>query len=234
LLARTCDLEPDISGEIQLCRVNRPKDGPATVLVTYLPMTGGVGFSEYGLGLTGSSASAQGTAHPNGIPGAIFNTMIISRCRTLRDVADLARQVTLRGKGAIELVCDRDGGSLLLELAPGRPVQVTPRRPDRDWQACSNFCQSKGLVPASGPQYLENAYTRYGRIVHQLAEDSGMERSLAGLKQLVLEVSQPGMVCHAPHCVFHTVYAFVIEMRHHRVHLCPGHPQTTAYHVISL
>ncbi len=234
LLARTCDLEPDMSAEVQLCRVNRPRDGIATVLMTYLPLTAGVGFNELGIAFTGASASTKGPANAEGIPGAVFNQMLITRCRSLAEVTDLAARHTLRGKGAIQLACDAEGRSLLLELTAGSPIRVTPRRRDRDWQACTNFCQSKGLVPDADAAYLENAYARYGRLVHQLNEASGMERTLAGIQRLLLDVAQPGMVCHAPHCTFNTVYTFIVELRQRRMHLCPGHPAQTAYEEVAL
>lgn len=61
-----------------------------------------------------------------------------------------------------------------------------------------------------------------------------MERTLAGIKRLVLEVAQPGMVCHAPHCVFNTVYTFIVEPQQRRMHLCPGHPAQAAYEEVAL
>lgn len=121
LLARTCDLEPDMSAEIQLCRASRPRDGIATVLMTYLPPTDGVGFNELRIAFTAASASTEGLAHREGVPAGIFNHLLATRCRSLADVTDLAARHTLRGKGIIELVCDTEGRSLFLLLPPVLP-----------------------------------------------------------------------------------------------------------------
>ncbi len=70
----------------------------------------------------------------------------------------LAVKHSQRGKGLVQLVCDDTGGSLLLEMTSGQPVTVTPRWPDRDWQACSNFCQSRGLTPDAGRRQIHGGY----------------------------------------------------------------------------
>ncbi|MDP6357561.1 MAG: C45 family autoproteolytic acyltransferase/hydrolase [Planctomycetota bacterium] len=233
LLARTCDIEPDISQEIQLLRTNRPPDGPDTVLATYLGLTGGVGLNEHGLAMVGSSATPRTAAPPKGLPIAMVNHLMITRCSSLEEVSSLLAAHPVKGKGAVELLSDARGASMMVEFVPGRRPILTPRGEDRSWQACSNFCFSKGLTDRSGPAYLENAYTRYGRMVHQVGEGV-MERTLEGVKQLILEISQPGLVCPEEHCFFHTAYSFIVETNSRCMHVCPGHPADNDYFKVRL
>ena len=233
LLARTCDIEPDVSAEIQLCRVNRPDEGARTINVTYLGLTGGVGLNEHGIGLTGSSASTNAVAAGEGLPTALMNHMVMSRCRSLDDVRELLGRHTMRCKGAVELACDAQGDSMLIELASGYKPVIVPRREDRSWQVCSNFFPS-GRIPAlRRPPYLQSAYARYGRLVHQL--DWGLaEHSVPGLKALFEDIAQPGLVAPEEYCWIHTAYAFVVELKARRMHLCPGHPSREKYIEVSL
>ena len=233
VLARTCDIEPGFSQDVQLLRVNRPDDGPATVLVTYVVLTGGVGFNEHGLAMTGSSATPKKRARKDGLPIAVLNHLLMTRCRDVEEAARLLAQHRVSGKGAVELVCDASGASMMVEFVPGQAATETRRRPDGDWQACSNFCFSKGLVNRAGPDYLANAYARYGRIVHQVGEGF-MDRTVEGVKLLLTDIAQPGMVCHEPHCTFRTAYAFVVEVRNRKMHLAMGHPAENRFFEIGL
>jgi len=233
LLARTCDLEPDVSSEVQLLRVCRPRDGMQTMLTTYLPLTGGVGLNEHGLGVAGSSATPDVPPARGGLPIAVVNHMVMTRCRNVDDAARLVAEHEVCGKGCVELVCDASGGSMLVEFVPGRTAIRTRRRPDRTWQACTNFCFSPGLVIASGPAYLQNAYSRYGRIVHQVGEGF-MPPTVDGMKQLIAEIANPGMVCHEPWCSFKTAYASIAELANGKMHICPGHPAEVGFETVSL
>jgi len=233
LLGRTCDIEPDISVEIQLCRIRRPDEGPAAVVVTYLPITGGIGFNEHGLAIGGSSAPALVKADGEGLPTAVVNHLLLTRCRNVGDAGELLRRLRIRGKAALEIICDESGDSMLVEMASGHEMIIVPRAAGRNWQASSNICYS-GKVPArDDPRSLGNAYARYGRIAHQL--DGGfVERSVGGLKRLIADVTQPGPVCPEEDCYLHTAYANIIETRSRRMHVCPGHPAKAKYMVVSL
>lgn len=233
LLGRTCDIEPGFSAEIQLARVCRPDTGVETATVTYLPLTGGIGLNAFGVALTGSSASATGASGGTGVPGSVLNHLILSTCRTVSDVLSLAERWQCGGKGAVELVCDAAGASALLEVLPGQTVRARVRHDDRDWQACANFCFSPDLRNAPGPDYIGNAYARYGRIAHMVGEGFS-PRSLDGMKQTLLDVSQPGLVCHEPSCSFRTAYTFVAEPAGGRLHVCPGHPAENEYFTLSV
>ena len=233
LLARTCDIEPDISQQIQLCRISRPNDGPDTVLVTYLGMVGALGFNEHGLALTGSSAPADVPASSEGLPMAVCNHLLMSRCRTVAEARAMLAPMPLRGKAAVMLACDETGDSMLVELASGHEPVMLPRQADKTWQACSNFCFSGRIPNRADPRALENAYARYGRMAH-LLEGGLVERSVNGMKRLISDVAQPGPVCHAPQCWFKTAYGLVIEARNRKMHLCPGHPAETDYVEVSL
>ncbi len=233
LLARTCDIEPDFSAEIQILRVNRPDNGPHAITTTYLILSGGVGLNAHGLALTGSSAAAQGPAGKDGLPTAVINHLILTRCRTVAHVCDLLAQVRVRGKGAVELVCDAAGASALIELPPGRAPILTHRLADRAWQACSNFCFSKTLANRAGPGHLQNAYGRYGRIAHQ-AGDGLMERTVDGMKGLLRDIAQPGMVCPEEPSPFRTAYAWIAEPANGRLHAAPGHPGEHEFFEVTL
>jgi hypothetical protein len=233
LLGRTCDIEPDLSAQIQLCRVCRPAEGARTLLITYLGLTGGVGINEHGLGLAGSSASGLDAHAGSGLPTAVLNHLIMTRCRSLADVRDLLARHTMRCKGAVELICDQQGGSTLVELASGRVPVLVPRPLGRRWQVCSNFFVSGRIPIRPQPAYLESAYARYGRMVHQL--DQGLtEPTVAGLKTLLRDVAQPGFVVPEAHCVLRTAYAFVAEPASGRMHLCAGHPAEAEFQIVSL
>jgi hypothetical protein len=233
LLGRTCDIERDISAEIQICRVCRPTGGIRTLLVTYLGLTGGVGFNEHGIGLTGSSAGAVPLEAAQGLPTGVMNHLITSRCRTLEEVRELLGRHTMRCKGAIELVCDADGNSMLVELATGHPPLTVPRAPGRTWQVCSNFFASDRVPIRRNPYYLESAYARYGRMVHLL--DSGRAgRSVAGVKALIEDIAQPGLVAPEDHCLLFTAYAFVADLRARTLHVCPGNPAQARYFEVTL
>ena len=222
LLARTCDIEPDLGAEIQFCHLRRPTSGPATVLITYLGMTAGLGCNEFGLALTGASAAAHGPATA-GLPVAVLNHLLATRCRDVPAAQALLAGRAVRGKGAIELIADAAGRSVQAEFIPGQPVRLTPRRADRDYQACTNFCYSPDVQPLNGPGYLENAYARYGRIVHQI-EGGFLPRTVAGVQGLLCDLAQPGPFCPERPRSFHTAYAFVVELAQRRLHLAPGHP----------
>ena len=232
LLARTCDLEPDISQEIQLSRVSRPNEGPATVTVTYLPMVSSLGFNEHGIAMTGSSAVSKGDPAMDGLPMAVLNTVSLKYCKSLEDVAGWLTGKTLRGKGAIQLFCDAAGRSMIAEYPTGRETILTHRAAGDTYQACTNFPQTAGLELASGPLYAANAYARFGRMKHQA--DGDMPRTLEGVKQLLVDVAQPGMVCPAETSMWRTAYAFVIEVRNRKMHLAPGHPAEVDWMEISL
>jgi len=233
LLARTCDIEPDLGQEIQLCRVNRPDGGPQTITMTYLGMSGGVGVNEHGLAMAGSSAPAEARATTDGVPMAVGDFLLLNRCRSAREAHALLSGLKMRGKAAVQLICDASGDSFLVELASGYAPVFAPRTEGKTWQACSNFCFSGRIPSRRDPRLMENAYARYGRMAHLL--DSGpMEHSLSGMKQLVADIAQPGPVCHEPQCWFRTAYAFVVETRSRRMHLCPGHPAESKYFEVSL
>jgi len=237
LLARTCDLEPDVSAEIQLLRRDLPEHGPATLTITYLGLTGGVGVNEHGFGLTGSSASARPPAgwqpSPSALPGGLLNYLVMHQARSVTEATELLARHPFAGKGANLVLGDASGTSAFVELLPGQGTRVSLRRAGRDWQACSNFCYSPDLVPAVGPAYLENAYTRYGRLVHQV-DEGFMPRTLAGVKALFTDLAQPGPVVPREHCTLHTAYAFVVELARRRLHFTPGHPARHAWETLTL
>jgi len=233
LLARTCDIEPDISFEIQLCRVSRPNEGPGTVTVTYLPLTGGMGVNEHGLAVTGSSAPIRPRKTTVGLPVALINHRLLGRCRNVPEARRLLSSVKARCKPVLELVADAAGKSMLVEMAAGRPIVILPRDKQQTWQACSNICFS-GRLPCQGqPHYLYNAYARYGRIVHHLQEGL-VERSVAGMKRLLKDVAQPGPICPKGASPLETAYAFVVETHARAMHLCAGNPNEGTYRRISL
>jgi len=168
-----------------------------------------------------------------GAPMAIGNFLLMNRCRSLDEATGLLSRLTMRGKAAVLLICDETGSSALVELASGHAPVIMPREEARSWQACSNFCPSGRIPNRDDPRVMENAYTRYGRMVHLL--DGGLaERSVEGMKNLIADIVQPGPVCHAPQCWFKTAYAFVAEVRSRRMHLCPGHPAEVSYTEVSL
>ena len=197
LLGRNCDLAPagDRNAQIQICRVRRPSNGPATIATTYLGMMG-LGVSEYGMVVGTASAHAATTFGHEGLPAAVLCHLLLRDCRTVDDATALFGRHKFLGKGMNTLVGDAAGASTLFEFVSGRIPPATPRRADRDWQACTNFYFSPEIPNRPKTDYLENAYARYGRVQHQL-EERGIPRSFETMKQLLSEIAQPGVCCLA-------------------------------------
>lgn len=234
LLLRTSDLEPPphISTDIQCARTSRPDDGPATITVGYLPLTGAPGLSEHGLAMTGSSMHAKPTPCKDGMPSAVINHRILRDCKTVADVIAYTRDMVMRGKGNVMLIGDAGGGSVMLEKPSGSPIVQTPRPATRDWQACSNLCFSPQVVEAGSANYVHNAWLRYGRISYRLA-DQPIPRTLAAVMDVAREIAQPGdLVGDEPK--LHTIYAYVIELRNGIMHLAPGHPAHVDFQTLKL
>ena len=128
---------------------------------------------------------------------------------------------------------DAAGASVLVEFVPGRMPLVTPRRADRDWQACTNFFFSPEIPNRPKADYLENAYARYGRIEHRL-EEARVERSFDGLVALLREVGQPGLCCPAGEGRLATAYSQVMDPVRRTMHLAPGNPNEVPFEEIAL
>ena len=232
LLGRNCDLEPDVSHDIQVCRTCRPEGGSATITTTYVGMGSGPGLNEHGLGFGGASAHTDARYGNAGLPGAVLCHLLLHECRDVTDARALMAKHAFLGKPANILVGDESGASVLFEFAPGRPPVQSPRRPDRNWQACTNFFVSGEVPIQPDPEYLQSAYARYGRIVHQLGEGL-MEHSVAGLQQLLTEIAQPGL-CRTEDPKCRTAYSEVNDLRARRMYVSPGHPADAAYEEVCL
>ena len=228
LMGRNCDLG---SGDpnLQICHLRRPSNAPASIQASYLGMLAGSGLNAHGLMMGNASAHAAKTFGNEGLPGGVLCHMLMRDCRTVADAAGMFSRHKVLGKGANTPVGDASGASTLFEFVPGLTPIATPRRADRDWQACTNFYFSPDVPNRSDAGYLENAYARYGRIQHQL-EERGIPRSLETMKQLLREIAQPGLCCQG----LHTGYSTIADPAHKTMHVAFGNPNQAEFEPIPL
>jgi len=233
LLGRNCDLSPTFDPEVQLCRVCRPSGGPATIQTTYLGMAAGIGLNEHGVGVGGASAHTPARYGDEGLPGAALWHLLLHECRDVPGARALMAEHAFLGKPCNLIAGDDSGASVLLEFAPGRSPVQSPRRDGRQWQACTNFFISKHVPVAPDPAYLDSAYARYGRIVHQL--DEGLvAHTVGGLEQLLTDIAQPGLCQQEGRRDVRTAYSQVMDLKARKMHVCPGHPGDTPYEEVCL
>ena len=229
MLARNCDLARFDDRVVQLCRVSRPTEGPASVLLSYLAMLTGSGLNEYGLAIGNASVHTTKTFGNEGIPGGVLYHLLISKCKTVADATDILSKYPCLGKGANTLIADAQGNSTLFELVAGRIAPMTPRRKDRDWQACMNHYFSPEVPNRPKPDYLQNSYARYGR-VHHMLEDNDMPRSFDTIREVIREISQPGPVA----LDLNTGYSTIAAAKQKTLYLADGPPLKTEYEPITL
>ena len=229
LLGRNCDLGTGDSS-MQICHVCRPTDGTASIATSYLGMLG-QGLSGHGLVVGGASAHASKSFGAEGLPGAVLSHMLNRDCRIVQDAIALLGRHKFLGKGANVIVGDATGASALFEFVAGCTPPATPRRDDRDWQACTNFFFSPEIPNRPKADYLENAYARYGRVEHQL-EERRIPRSFDTLKQLLSDIAQPGHCCAEG--ALHTAYSTIMNPKQRTLHLAAGNPNEVAFEEFAL
>ncbi len=233
LLGRNCDLSATFDPDIQLCRTCRPDDGQTKITTTYLGMAGGIGVNAAGLGTGGASAHTPERYGDEGLPGQVLNFLLLHSCRNTNEARDLLSRRAFLGKSNNLIAGDRTGASALFEMAPGRISLQVDRPTDQDWQICTNFFTSGRTPIDPQPLYLESAYARYGRMSHGLG--SGLvDRSVSGLKQLLVEIAQPGLCIPEEHVTLKTAYSQVMELTSGRMHITPGHPAEAPWQEVSL
>lgn len=234
LLGRNCDLEPDISQEIQLCRLNRPDEGPATISFTYLGFAHGTGLNDYGLATGGASAHTQAAYQDaNGLPGCLLQFMLLTRCSDVEAASELLSRHAYLGKPANFMVADAGGACLHYELATGKLPHPVPPPADRGWHCFTNFFVSGEIPIKPNVTYLESAYARWGRIVHQLGGEH-KPRTPEGLRELLTEVASPGICNTGQQERSLTAYTMLVDLAERRVHYTPGHPARNPWESLSL
>jgi hypothetical protein len=233
ILGRNCDLSATFDPDIQLCRTSRPTDGPDRITTTYLGMAGAVGVNASGLGIGGASAHTQSHYGVEGLPGQILNLLLMGRCGCVAEARDLLSRHAFLGKSQVLLTGDRDGASVLFEMAPGRTAEPVDRPPEQDWQICTNFFPSGRIPIDPEPMYLESAYARFGRMSHTLGAVL-VERSVSGIQQLLTDIAQPGLCIPQDHVTLQTAYSQVMELATGRMHIRPGHPEDASWQVVAL
>lgn len=233
LLARNGDIEPDASVEVQVCRTSRPRDAAANVLLTYCGFIAGVGMNEHGVGIGGSSAHAAHAFPPAGEPNSLVYYDLLHHARSVRDVENAWRDRPIYGKGAICVAADASGDSRVVQLVSGKAPSFIPRVAGRDWQACSNFYQSREYPPASETDYLQNSYARYGRLVHCL-ENAPIPRKIRSLQTLMTEVANPGFCIVDRDVRFRTAYTTIFDLQGRMLLLADGHPSKAPFRELSL
>lgn len=194
LLGRNCDLGL-ASLDMQMCRESRPTDGPATIAASFVGMLG-PSLNEYGLVIGGASTHVAKRFGNEGMPSAILCHLLLRDCRTVAEVTAVLAQHKFLGKGMNMVMGDATGASTLFEFVADLTPLGTPRRDDRDWQACTNFTFVPEIPNRPRADYLQSAYARYGRVEHQL-EERRIPQSFDALKQLLSEIAQPGLCCTA-------------------------------------
>ena len=234
LLGRNCDLSPVSDPEIQLVRVCRPDGGAPSIQTTFVGMASGLGVTARGLGTAGASAHTQERYGESGLPGQVLNFLLLERCRNVAEARELMTQKLFLGKSGHQMVGDRGGASAILQMAPGRTSVPVSRPPGQDWQACTNFFLTDDVPTSPEPDYLRSAYARYGRLVHRLAGNGLVERSVEGVKQLLTEVAQPGLYDSGCDGLVKTAYSTVLELANGRMHYAPGHSAEVGWLELSI
>jgi hypothetical protein len=235
LLARNCDLENDISQDIQVCQVSRPTDGAAFVTTGYLGLLPINGMNEHGVGLAGASAhTLDGVPDAEGLPAGAKARLIFAAARSTREaIGVLSRQPHL-GKSFNLLVGDAEGRAELYELVPGHVPRSADHTDDQDHTlACTNvFGSGRWRVPDE-PEYVASAQVRRDRIEQRLGEpDRGSDP--AGAQALLREVAMPGDVIAAEGCPYQTAYSQVMDLGRRTMWLAEGHPAEAEYREVSL
>ena len=230
LLGRNCDIS-ELDAAIQVCRVCRPTNGPASMIVTYLGLSSSSGFNEHGLGLGGASGQSDACGDHDGLPGGALLHLLLNRCRSVADARDLMDRHRFVGKPMNILAGDDRGDSVLFELIPGKKPSGIPRRQNLAWQACTDFFLSGMTSVKAQPCQMQSRYARYGRIVHQLGEGH-VAATRNGLQRLLTEVAQPGLCIAESHMP--TAYSMIMVLKDRSMHLSDGHPAKTEYVKTSL
>jgi len=234
LLGRNCDLSPKFDPEIQVCQIAHPKAGLAAITVGYLGLAGGVGLNEAGLATAGASAHTdESPPRHQGLPAALLGGRLLTSCRSLAEALAFLEGKIFLGKPHNLIVCDAAGNSAIIEFASGRTPIVLRRARDCQWQACTNFFQSGQIPIAREQEYLQSAYARYGRIVHQVGNGQ-TSRTLDGMKRLLTEVAQPGFCDTGMGGQAKTAYSHISEVANGGMHLAPGHPEEANYEEVPL
>ncbi len=233
LLGRNCDLIPGFDPQVQLRRLVRPQGQTPLIFFSYLGVAGSSGGNAHGLALGGSSAHTRQTFGDTGLPNGLWNHLLLARCRDLADLRTLCLRYRFRGKPCNMLLGDQAGNSAALELAPGAAPIVCPRAPHARWQCRTNFFASGKLTLQPEVDYLQSAYARFGRVAHVLDSDPAAHR-VDGLKQLLREIAQPGMVDTGRNGAALTVFSTIHELRTGLIHYTPGHPADGAWTTCSL
>ena len=233
LLGRNCDLAATFDPDIQLCRICRPDRGESQITTTYLGMAGGIGVNAAGLGTAGASAHTRERYGDQGLPGQVINSLLLQRCRGVTEARDLMSRHAFLGKSCNLIAGDRGGASVLLEMAPGRVAEQVERPSGQAWQICTNFFTSGRTPIDPEPPYLESAYARYGRLAHALGTGL-VEPSVAGVKQLLTDIAQPGICIPVEHVSLRTAYSQVMELSSGRMHITGGHPAEAEWREVSL
>lgn len=233
ILGRNCDLFPGFDPPMQLCQVYRPNDGPALATCTYLGTPGVCGINALGVAAGSASAHTDERYGTSGWTNGLLASRIIRQGRSVDAVLQSFANVHFLGKPCNDMIADAAGDSAVMELAPGRQPVILPRKAGKDWQMCTNFFAS-GLIPMSREtDYLQSAFARFGRVCHVL-DDLQTPRTLDGLKNLLTEIAQPGLVDTGRDGVVKTAFAQIMELRTATMHYTPGHPAEQPWKTIRL
>ena len=223
-VGRTCDIEPE-DHWCQICQVRRPKGETATITVTYLGMITSMGMNTHGFCLAGVSAQGK---HPGrqGIPVTLLLFKALNKAINLNTARRIITSQPTTGSG-VYVAADTTGASCLLECGLESHIAVTPRAEGKTWQACTNFYPSGQVLHPKNPNYLYNAYARYGRLRHML-DDGLLKRNINGFQGLLADVSQPGPLSPKGACNLQTAYSTLFDVKRKIMYLTPGNPNTTA------
>jgi hypothetical protein len=110
---------PDFLRDHLVVRRSRPKDGHASVQLTYPSIAGSIaGVNDVGLAISLNHAFSVEPAN-DGVPPTFMVQQALDRCATAEEVARLFER-TRFANGSMATVVDAKGGVLALELARGR------------------------------------------------------------------------------------------------------------------
>lgn len=234
LLGRNCDLEDDLSQQVQVCQVARPQDGPARITISYVGLPPINGMNEYGLGIAGTSAhTTDGRADPRGATMGILAFVMHQCCRSLSDADRVLQKHLFAGKSLNLLIGDAAGQSRLYEMVPGYAPHAMPSHADRAWTACTNTFLSGRWNWPDESEYQECSFARYGQLIQRF-HDRQVAARIDAAEDLLRQVAMPGPVSTGFHGTWKTAYSAVMCLAHKKMLLAPGHPGEVGFEEVSL
>lgn len=191
VLAKTTDL-PAHEGKHSAVRLIRPKDGPATLSMTWVgTVWQGTGINEAGLAIGGSSCTAQVPMPEEALNPHAIGSYVLRRAETVDEAIKLLGGMAVLPWGANHALVDRSGSAAIVEKA-GAFQGVRHAQGARIW--CTNHSLTPELEPyrTGDPTAVQESVDRFEAIARLSGEQ---EPSLELAHRVLAYADRPGAVC---------------------------------------